>query len=627
MTSTFIQIAPYLLIEFIYGDNTTSYTTNQISPARIKNLYTNEVSFLNTSSSANITKNVLNNTALNFGGNEFVFLNQNVPVDYLSTDNKFIYEELADDFGGSTLKYDNIRVHIQSGYQLEDIDGLIFNVRVLENSGKYSNLTSRVFLKSENDVTFSANPIHLSERMYDRYFDTMIPSVKDGIVDFYNSPATNNTIPFAYSSDNKGYVSTSSIYLKVYEIASTKLKNGFYYFSTGESYEVSVNQEDTYGDLAANINEAADGDYFEYYPTYQGNFISDYIFELNRNGDYILVHELNITEQVGVESIITSSFSQIQEAGFDDSLVFRPIIRNAANAVSFSIDYFVKLYNRSNGFSVMRRASISSFNVRKYGLKLEKINLQNVTSPLKVYNKVLGGTQINLPINTSSNSQSPLLVPVYIDKFNIAIQYKTILQAGASTISPELNSTNFVFGQGDCRIYLSDFNDYLQFKISQVDNFGNLIPLDLSVSAPILNFNDVTGNKIKISPIDSNDLTSLKSGVVIFKVPDGITHKIFFGDIIVPFFITSDMKLGVTTLLYSGTADKAENISKEVERLTTLKSKTTLANNDSATTTQTTTINTSTTNSADSNFKSSSSIPGGGSTDGLSLKTGFGPVN
>lgn len=632
MTSNFIQIAPYILLEFMYGDNTTSYVDNEVQLARIKNQYTNEINFINTNSAGNITNNVLNNTALGFGGNKLVYLNQNVPVSYLSTDNKFIYDNLSTVFNGVTIKYDTIRIHIQSGYQLEDIDGLILNAYIKENSGANSNLSSFVFLKSDNNIIFNPMPIMLSERMYNRYFDVLIPSIKDSIFDFYGNPNAVNTIPFAYSTDNKGFLISTSIYIKISEISKTTITNGFTYFTTSDSYEVSLNQEDAFGDLAANINESSNGDYFEYYPTYQGNFINDYIFELNRTGDYILVHEINVSEQIGTNYIISSSFSQIQESGFDQSLVFRPIIRNSDVAVSFAIDYYVKLYNKANGFSVLRRSSISSYNVRKYGLVLDKINLNNLSSPLKVYNKIVAGTTINVPNINNVSKYNTVYVPLYIDKQNIAIQNKTILQAGASTITPELNSENFVFGQGDCRLYLSDFNDYIQFKISQVDSKGNLIPLDLSQASLSLNFNDSTNNKLKYTALDSTDASNLKDGIVIFKIPEGITHKIFYSDNIMPFYITSESTTGFATMLYSGTVDKIDNISKEVARLSTLKSKSTISNTTASpiitpiTNNNSIGLTASNSNIGNNNYKAASSIPGAGTSQGLSLKSGISPI-
>jgi tetratricopeptide (TPR) repeat protein len=55
-----------------------------------------------------------------------------------------------------------------------------------------------------------------------------------------------------------------------------------------------------------------------------------------------------------------------QTSNYDDPILFRPIILNSANAVSFSIDYTLRIYNRSDGTQIIKKARITSFDVKKY---------------------------------------------------------------------------------------------------------------------------------------------------------------------------------------------------------------------------------------------------------------------
>jgi hypothetical protein len=567
--SFYVQLSPYLLLEYTYGDNTSTYLSSQVKFSRIKNNYLDgQVQLLNGSASLNITQNVLDTSAANLGGYKWAFLDKDVPVPYINTDNNLVFNDLSALLPSLYVTYDRVRVHIVSGYRLDDLSGLIIQVYGREAmTSNISVLANNVFLNSDDRDILNPKPILLGDRMYDRYIEMLVPSIKGINSDFYANPNNPISLGYQFTSDNSGILYNSAIYVKAYEINKTEKVNGNLFLYTSDSYEVNVNQEDMYSALSANIYESTEGDFFEYYPTYAGNFIEDFIAQLNDvGGDYVVINDIEVYEQVGLDSILTFSFSQVQSSGFDAPLDFRPIIKYASSAVTFSVDYSIRIYNKANGFQMIRRASTTSFNPRKYGKQLDKISLAQQSYPFRVYNKVYGNSPVSFIGNDYSSSFSTIYVPVFYESRNIVVQNKTVLSNGVNPLDPSFYQSIY-FGQGDARIYISDFESYFKFTISQVDTIsGAITPIDLTAGEILMAFKDATGNMIKIPAQPSDSNSSLAQGELIFKLPDTLKKKVFTTDTVQPFYILSLTTGSNETLLYSGTVDKIENINKETAR-------------------------------------------------------------
>jgi len=527
-----------------------------------------QVQLLNGSASLNITQNVLDTSAANLGGYKWAFLDKDVPVPYINTDSNLIFNDLSNLLPSLYVTYDRVRVHIVSGYRLDDLSGLIIQVYGRESTtSNIAVLANNVFLNSDDRDILNPKPIMLGDRMYDRYIEMLVPSIKGINSDFYANPNNPISLGYQFTSNNLGILYNSAVYVKAYEINKTEKVNGNLFLYTSDSYEVNVNQEDMYSSLSANIYESTDGDYFEYYPTYAGNFIEDFIAQLNdAGGDYVVINDIEVYEQVGLDSILTFSFSQVQSAGFDGPLDFRPIIKYASSAVTFSIDYSFRIYNKTNGFQMIRRASTTSFNPRKYGRQLDKISLAQQSYPFRVYNKVYGNSPVSFIGNDYSTAFSTIYVPVFYESRNVVVQNKTVLSNGKNPIDPSFYQSIY-FGQGDARIYISDFESYFKFTISQVDTIsGAITPIDLTAGEILIAFKDATGNMIKIPAQPSDSHSSLAQGQLIFNLPDTLKKKIFTTNTVQPFYILSLTTGSTETLIYSGTVDKIENIGKETAR-------------------------------------------------------------
>ena len=569
-SSFYLQLAPYLLLEYTYGGSDTTFISNIVKLARIQNTYTGEMQLLNTSPALNITQNVLDTSAANIGGVKWAFLDKDVPTPYISIDPKLVYTDLSGIFTSQNIVYDRVRLHFVSGYRLEDIEGLIAQVYVREaQTSKNSIFANNVYLKSDDRDILNPKPIMLGDRMYDRYVEFLVPSLKEANTDFYANPTNAISLGNQYTSNYRGFLFNSAIYVKVFEISRVEKQNGNLFFHTSDVHEVNVNQEDTYSLLSANIEEASDGDYFVYYPTYNGNFIEDFIADLNtRGGDHVVLNDIDVYEQIGADSVLTYSFTQAQLGEFDQPLEYRPLVKYSDVAVAFHIDYTVRIYNRENGYQLIRKASTTSFNPRKYGKNIEKIALAQQSYPMKVYNKVYGASTVTFNSPEATSGFNTVYVPVFFDAKRIVVQTKSVLAEGADPTDPNFAESGIYFGQGDARIYLSDFDSYFKFSVFQVNSPPKKI--DLSASVIQLAFKDPAGNMVKIPALDSTADNAYTDGEVVFKVSGSIKKKILTDNTLKSFYLISSNTGSGDTILYTGSVDKIENIGKESERLKTL---------------------------------------------------------
>ena len=528
--------------------------------------------FLNTSPSQNVTQNVLDTSAANLGGYKWAFLDKDVPVPYITQDPNLVYSDLSLLLPSLFVVYDRVRIHILSGYRLDGLQGLMVQIYAKEaQTALDSVLANNVFLNSDDRDFLNPKPIILGDKMYDRYFEVLVPSVKEINNDYYANPTNPISIGYQYTSNNRGLLFETAIYVKVFEIDKLETKNGNIFIYTGTDYVVNVNQEDTYSLLNANIQEATDGDYFSYYPTYAGNFVEEFIQDLDAaGGNYVVINDIDIYEQVGAENLLTSSFSQVQQGGFDGPLEFRPIVKYAESAVTFSIDYTVRIFNRDNGFQLIRKASTTSFSPKKYGKQLEKIALAIQSYPLKVYNKITGSSTVtfNSPANINTGFNT-VYVPIFYEAKNIHTQVKTVLAAGADPITPDF-SNDVHFGQGDARVHLSDFDCYFKFSVTQViPKTGATTKVNLMAGDVSMVFKDLAGHLLKYPAQDSTPENSRAQGELVFKIPGDVKKKVLGtnASTVKNFYIITSTPGNSDTIIYTGSVDSIENIHKEPRRL------------------------------------------------------------
>jgi len=503
MNSIYIQLSKYLLFEYIYEEEIIN--TSSAKTFLLENNYLKEYQFLNNSLCVNSTGNVLDRTVSQMGFNKNVWAYHDIdtPIPILNRDNLFkLYDKTS--IIQPLLAYDRVKIHVVSGYNFEEIDGFILDVKWQTNKQNKVpewdfSVLSVAYLKTEN-INFNSRPIYVNGRFYDRFVEYKIPSLSSILSSQELNGFPNNSFQKIYTPNGEGFVRDSQIQIRIFEIDKIENINSNQYFISGQLNVGYITPRDEYYYVGCVVKENPQYDFIEYYPTFKGGFIEDYISSLNNKGDWVVINQLEVFEQAGTNQIKTYSGTFLQESGFAEPQLFRPIIRNAAFAVSFTVEYTMRLLNRANNFEIVRKSSTTIFNPKKYGYNLEKINVLENFSPIKVYNKIV-----------NNNVQGFGLQP------QLPIREKLVLQ----TIN-----MNDIFLDKDLtkNIEISPFDNIIYFRLFKKVN-ENKVPLDLSSSI----------NEIKLWIKLDNDEFFIKTlergnptlGEIYFKINESISRRIY----------------------------------------------------------------------------------------------------
>lgn len=565
-TSAYIQISDYALLEYQYNNEyiPISSGTGSAGALRLENKYLGTYQYLNTNQSVNLTGNVLDRTAARMGGviNKWSYFDIDTPTPIYEINSNFVIENETANLTTLAGRYDTVRLHILSGFNFPGLDGIILQIRWKEwqlnnsNAPIWFDACNLAYLKDQPQIQFSVNPLFLGDRLYDRYLEIKIPSLYNVNQDFWNSPTATNTIGYQYTTNNVGFQQDSQIYANLYEIDSTETQNGNLYLSTGSSYNTSFNAQDNYSQLGVVIQENAEYDYIEYYPTWNGAFIETYINDLNSvGGDWVVINQLEIYEQIGTTSMRTANMTMLQEGNYDQPGIYRPVIQNSAIAFSYTIDYTLRFFNRVNNTEIIRKSSFTSTDVKKYGKQLDKINVLQGFTPVKVYNKIV---QMS---SADTANLSGITVPkqIVIQKVVTPVYYDTNYLSVDSSSNLTQTLGQDVWPQGTNTIYIGPFDNIIKFKIFTLspDNKEN-VSLDMSsfIGNVSIAFNTVDNNRVYIPVYTDINLANPNMGEVAFRIDSATAVKIL-ASTDKNYFIVNHTN--PETVLYSGKFDSIAN--------------------------------------------------------------------
>jgi hypothetical protein len=554
-TSSYIQISEYALIEYIY--NSDIIPTTKARPLRLYNNYSLEYYYVNNAQSIGITQNVLDNTATRLGreGTKWAYMDIDPVAPVITIDNNFSLTDLTSSLI-TNIQYDKVKLHLLSGFDFPGLDGIILQIRWNEWNengigGRNFNAASQVYIKGEERIEFNLNPLFVGDRLYDKYIEFLVPSLSEANFDFWNSPTAPNTLGYNYTFNNIGFSQTSQITAQLFEINTTLPERGNRYFITGESYTATFNPEDVYSYISANVQENDENDYIEYYPTWNGQFIEDYIPILNSNGgDWVVVNQIEVNEQIGTLFVNTYSLTSLQDTNLNQPAIFRPVIRNAAFAIAFNIVYTMRLMNRVNGQEIIRQATYTSFNPKKYGEKLNKINVLEGYRPVKVYNKIVKLTEDNLTESVQYiGSPTVMTQTVFVNSY---YDFNMISVDSTTSTSDKLGGT--IWGQGDNTIFITKFDNYVKFKIftKSADKKQN-VSLDLNATGMDIKLAFIYDDqsKIYIDPLLDQTAADPGAGEILFRIDDSISTRLLAGKTR-EYYIVNKNSNGDEVLMYGG---------------------------------------------------------------------------
>lgn len=406
-SSRFIQLSPQILVEYIYADqaNPLTFNTGTYPIEIMRDAYTNGSYFFNTDSVSATMGNYrdISVAAIDENRTKYAYLNTDVGTPYNDFDSNLTdTASLPQTFSPNLdIVYDRIKVHFVAGFTFENFDGIIFEITVPRRDSVQLNLSSINFLKSDTPV-FNPDPFLLADKLYSTYIEWRIPSL------FFmnNSFLTSDPNGLGYRlTEGQGFLGAPPINIKALGISTTTIENGYSIYDVEEINSASILNRDIYDLLFAQVVESTGGDYFELSGQVEGSTLANFIAQLNSSGgDYIVFHELTISEQIGTSFVQTSSQVFTQTTNFDEPILFRPIILNSSVAVSFAINYVLRLYNRVDNTQIIKNARLVSFETKKYGRRLVKINLGTVPTVANVYNKIESNTGQQIVIGGETNA-------------------------------------------------------------------------------------------------------------------------------------------------------------------------------------------------------------------------------
>jgi len=214
---------------------------------------------------------------------------------------------------------------------------------------------------------------------------------------------------------------------------------------------------------------------------------------------WTIIHEISVYEYFPGAAILSQKYSFTQDSNFGEVNYFRPILKNADIDSSYSIQYTCRLLNRMDGTQIIRKASFSSTDPKKYGLKFTRLYVENLI-PYKIFNKI--------------EAEQPNIVSGY------GPEKTKYIKVFYDTITVVLNAFNEVFPQGTGPLFLKSYDSLYKFKFEKIDTNGNRINVDLSGAfnyALVFKLND--NSKIEVGPTYSTNMNTT-IGEIEFKLTE-----------------------------------------------------------------------------------------------------------
>lgn len=540
-TSLLFNINKFIILEYIYSDlsELIQYSTSTMGFRRVTNGHQdNEDIIINEDSARTITRNVIDDTVVELDNAKYALLDNDSAFFYPNVDPEITVSDITIAPVLNVI-YDKVRIHIMSGYNFEELDGFIISLYARMNNDKKLRFIQFSHHKSDTSrLFFNPKPLKLAEFIYDKFVEFEVPAQAFMLNQQEASPQSATTLSY-YLTNGIYLANQKTIYAEFKNIKRTISKEGLIFFEPADAVNFAFNSVDKFDLLVAQIKESDDGDYFEYYAEWDGNLIEDFIFQLNSvaGNNFFIIHELRVTEQVGQTFLETDNFTKIQTSNYDQLNRFRPILQLSSSAVSFSLEYTVRLYNSTDGRSIFKVSSLTSMDINKYGEKTTKLNVGGITQPLKIYNKLFGRKEFSIQDNLTKLTNTKILT-TFLDNTNILV-------------SSDNDIDNSIVGMV---IQITPFDNLYKFNLSKRDDPNSpnsRIAIDLdTVSEYFMVFLKNDDSKLYIKEFKSINFKKQEGeiGFKLNKQESAIIGNITKNDV---FYVITRNPDGIETVIFS----------------------------------------------------------------------------
>jgi hypothetical protein len=582
-SSKYIQLSSSVLMEYVYADQEQ---INEIgNPYRIpvstapiwkmSNTHSKQDQILNSDSSELIkdnlpigTANVRNRTFAAILPYKGALLDTNKLVFYNDYDSELTpTANLPITFTGpQSPVYDTVKLHLVQGFNFEDNAGLILSLKIKKKNGDTMVLSNFSYNKDDTFEIINPSPFFFGGKVYDSYVEIRVLSLYNLIYDYWLGILTGDTV-VERITDFDGVQRNQMIEVFFGWVREVTRTDGQDYIEIFDVKAIDLPVRDQFETISAKIEESTGGDYIEFYATYGGNIIENYMLDLNNSGyDFILLHDLTISEYVYDAAsatyswIMTDELQITQTDNYDSPNLYRPIIKNSS-AISFKIDYVVRLYDRNTSSQVWKTASLISNSASKYGRKMRSINLGENPIQTKIYNQ-----NVIKDIKINKISDPVLTTTKYITSLqsnsNISITTDTINpvptnEGSTGTLVPqsqvlqnEGTANSLVYSNGLGRIFIPDAVAFLRFTLYQKVNGQNKRMNLGGLGNLSIVFEDNLGESLEYIEYP-NQYVSKGNGEVIFRLSEKETKNVLsLTSRVFKIYLENDA--GERTFLYSG---------------------------------------------------------------------------
>jgi hypothetical protein len=457
-------------------------------------------------------KQYYNNTGIGITNNTLDL--QSTPITsarsnwYINTDNVSLYYNYFDTstfINQVSYPHDIVKIHIVSGYNFDDVAGFLLQIRAEDVSSNLVDISNFTWVKQvlgNSAIKFAAEPLYIGNRFYDKYVELLVPSI--GTLSGVSTENIEKALNIKALSD---------VYL---QFSVIPLVDNYQYLIS-EKIQLQLPVVSNADNFNCYISESTGGDYIEYYATWNDEIIGEYMGDIesgriplftsnNPNDNYesfieqygentpkwSIIHELQVYEQIPPNtSLLTQRFQFTQDNNFMSSNKFRPVILNSDIAATYTINYICRLSNRMDGTQIIRQASFTSTNPRKYGLLFNRINVDNYI-PYKVFNTI-PAEKPNVIVG--GNLQKTKYVKVFYDTTYVVMDTNNqILPQGTGPIFLKNGDSTYKIKFEKLNTNTTP-NDVENVDLSGVYNYALLFVLD-------------NGNKIEVSPTYSNNMNT-----------------------------------------------------------------------------------------------------------------------
>ena len=511
-TSNFVRIDNNILLEYIQDES------NLISEEYLvyKNSYTEVNGFLSTLPE---TKNYINEKTIVQDGQSITkkFTNQLVKLNQVqsqwgrfSDTYSFIQSR---NYGISIpIRYDRVRVWIPVNYVFEEYKGFHLRAYVLDNLGKWTDLSNYYFdisdVNQSDEIEYANPPLYQFEMNWGKYFDIQFPSPQKVSEQVRRGEIRPNTIN-SNLTDGVGLSKESPIFFDFYFIQSIRRVNGNPYYNLVDKKSLTfpiIPRHEKFGTV---IEPSNMGNFFLIYPIYNGTIgqFNTFIEEsISKGSRYYLEWTIDIWEK----NIKVSSQKLLITENFIEKIEFRPIFKYTTTTAI--IDVTADLIDSVNGAKITRKSSYGLLQdeVSNYSRFLSKIDLSKATK-VQVY-KIKGIETPNLDSNNSLSQKTefsidPVSYIVYDRKYDIVLD----------SINVEYSNRQW-FGDRKLTISLFPYDNILKFNIIGINDFGEYSEVNLlSYSDISIDFINDKKN-LSFSLWQDSDQNDLEIGKVVFKI-------------------------------------------------------------------------------------------------------------